>query len=299
LKRTIKLLLVREAGGVWLFVRLPGGRCILVDCGCPDPSRPLRLLRQMGELGPLSPLEAHLRPLLHAPSQEEWLAALGLLRAVVFRPGGAWILWQPEHAPSGGFALRARVVARSRLPSPPPQPGLGPPMLAIGLSPQQVMALGGPPQAWVCNASLALYIPGMEESEPGLVVGGDLRARAWQTLLGELDLAKVLAGAGWYAAGSPAEGYTLARAMVSAVLPWLVLGWVGRGGWPPKAWEGPVALSTPAVGMVEIVVEEEGNMLVRASPWAESLLFWEAVARPVSDPALPAPWPLRRALAGG
>ncbi len=103
---------------MYLYVRLPGGVRLLVDGGRRASPGVLEFLRRRGEVDPLHPLGRYLRP-ARRPNLAAWLQALALARGLVFRPGGAWIFWQPAPpAPPGGSVLPPRVVSPPKL-SPP------------------------------------------------------------------------------------------------------------------------------------------------------------------------------------
>ncbi len=291
----LRLIVFACKGRLCLFLRLPDGRRLLVDCAPRPDGTPLAWLRRRGEISPLAPLTQYLCPALR-PDPRAWLAVISLVRGLVLRPGGSWVVWEPQaQRDEPGFALQARVIPLGGLPPTPPQAEC-PPLLVMGLPPAEVLSLAGPPAAWVANSSLALLWPC-----PGgdFLLGGDLRPAAWQRLLAQPRLGSALSGVALYAAGEPAggyeQGYDLERALVMAALPWLVLGaaWGDHGSLSPRR-----ALATPPLAELRVDVASDGLMQVRGRPGVEPRLSWQGLVRPVSDPLLPAPWPLRRALAG-
>ncbi len=290
----LRLVLFGHGGGLCLFVRLPGGRRLLIDCTRRRTAPPLAFLRRCGAVDPLHPLDQYLRPTQEPPRLRAWLSILSLLRGLVLRPGGAWLAWQEEPGPEAGFALRARVLPRQGRSGTPPHQDR-PPLMVLGLAPAEVAALGGPPSAWVANSSLALLAP---LAGGGVLLGGDLGAAAWQRLLARPGVGSALAGVRCYAAGRPGRGLDLCRGLVMAALPWLVLGGLARSSIRPALAGARAELATPAVGALSIEVAADGEMLARAWPLAAGSLSWQGLARPLDDPLLPAPWPLRRALAG-
>jgi hypothetical protein len=134
----LRLLLFDSAGGLCLFLRLPGGRRLLFDCGTAGPAAPLRFLREQGEVGPQRPLHSLQRP-LQKPEATAWLAVLGLLRGLVLRPGGAWLHWRNIGGGGRGFALQARVGG------PPATDGWDGSLLAQGLEGPEIPSQGGGP----------------------------------------------------------------------------------------------------------------------------------------------------------
>lgn len=298
------MLLFKEGGAVCLYLRLPGGGRLLVDGGAQTPSAPLDFLRRQGELGPLTPLGCYLRP-NREPELDAWLRALSLVRGLVLRPGGAWVFWRRNPAgqeDGAGYSFTARVAPRGGAARPPKPPDDldQPPLLVLGLSAEQVRELGGPPAAWAANASLAMLVSSPEGPSRDFLLGGDLRAGAWQSLLADPQVGGALHGASYYAAGEPARGFDLSRGLLMACLPWLVLGALAEGrAWPENhCAQGRVCLSTPPVGVLCIDVDREGALQVSARPRSRERLAWDGLLRPMGDPQLPAPWPLRRALAG-
>lgn len=272
---------------------------MLIDCGSRASGLPLKLLRDMGQLDRLHPLDEYLRPADENPEAWRWLGLLSLMRGLVLRPGGSWVFWRHESLPDDGFCLRAHVAALRRLPSPPGDVFPQPPILVMGLSPEELMDLGGPPEAWVRNCSLAIRLS-PDSGDGHLLVGGDLRATAWQRILADDRLKELIYGVRLYATGPPAGEFDLNRGMLMAALPWLLLGLMdpkrrwGLGGMP-----NGMDMSTPAVGLLQIDVESDGSMVVRGRPKEANALRWRGTARPPQDTLLPAPWPVRRALAGG
>lgn len=296
----LRLILFSHGGCLCLYVRLPGGRRMLIDCS-PGPAKPpLAFLRACGEVGPLHPLDQYLRPGLEPPELESWLSLLSLMRGLVLRPGGAWLIWQAEESPRPGFALRARALPLNG----PPLAALEqawPPLLVLGLSPAEVASLGGPCRAWIANSSLALMTPA-----PGgdFLLGGDLRAAAWQRLLAAPQVNHALHQVRCFAAGEPPAGpagYDLGRGFLMAALPWLAMGALAQADPQAAAWPGQpsrkTGLATPPVGALSIEVADSGEMRATAWPHASDQLIWQGLSRPLNDPSLPAPWPLRRALA--
>jgi hypothetical protein len=289
----LRLLVYDDGAGICLYVRLASAHRILVDCRRQSSYLSLKFLRNLGELGPLTPLSQYLRPLSCAPCLDSWLKAVNLLRGLVFRPGGSWIIWQPMPSPGPGFRLKAKVFSRTKMPKPRGMEGL-PPLLVLGLSADQIEGLGGPPGAWAANSSLALKfsLPG----EKGLLLGGDLRPPAWQTLLTDQEIRGLLAGTSFFAAGSPDRGYDLARSLKMAALPWLILGSLGqKAPWISQGFSRS-CFETPKVGAMVIDVDETGGLDIQAWPWADNHLVYRGLARPLGDPALPAPWPVLKAL---
>ena len=289
----LRLLVFEDGAGICLYVRLASAHRILVDCRRRSSYLSLKFLRDLGELGPLTPLSQYLRPLCCPPCLDSWLKAVNLLRGLVFRPGGSWIIWQPMPSPGPGFRLKAKVYSRTRMPDPR---GIGelPPLLVLGLNAAQIRDLGGPPGAWAANSSLALKF--CRSGEEGLLLGGDLRPTAWQTLLTDQEIKGLLAGTSFFAAGCPERGYDLARSLKMAALPWLVLGSLGQ----KASWLSPgqcrSCFETPKVGAMVIDVDDAGELDVQAWPWEENHLVYKGLARPLEDPALPAPWPVLKAL---
>lgn len=293
----LRLLLFEAGGGLCLFLRLPGAKRILVDCGDAGLAA-LRFLRELGEIGPLKPLNEHLRLGREDPEAGQWLGVLSLVRGLVLRPGGSWVLWRATPWTAEGFALKARVRAHDGG-APVPWEGGGAPLLVMGLGPEEVLALGGPPAGWVANASLALLMPG--DGGGALLFGGDLRPAAWSRLLAGGGLPALLAGVTRYAAGEPegpwGQGHDLSRGLTMAVLPWLVLGGLAGGGGDSVERGSRACLGTPEVGVLSLEVADDGEINVCGWPWETNRLAWRGLARPLTDPALPAPWSLRRALA--
>ncbi len=274
-----------------------------MDGGLRASSAALEFLRRRGEVGPLHPLAKYLRPALR-PNREAWLQALALARGLVFRPGGAWIFWQPAlPPPQGGYALTARVVPRSELPARPdcsPDPEQ-PPLLVMGLAPDEIAALAGPPGTWLANASLALMISSNRRDQGDLLLGGDLGAEAWQYLLQDPGMDRLLAGVSCYAA-DPAQPETdFSRGLLMSCLPWLVLGALQtQGNWIARTCLGEHHnLATPPIASLTIDVDHCGIMYVSAHPANHHRLAWQGLARSLADPQLPPPLPLRRALLGG
>ena len=291
--------------GVWLYLRLGGDQRYLVECrrNGHAGSSPLSFLRGLGELGPLTPLNRHFRPDKSCGSGEEWLWVLGVMRGLVLRRGGSWILWRQEEGagePEDGFSFRARVVPRAGE-EPPPLHLRGelnnPPALVLGLTREELCTMAARPQAMLANSSPALKLPWPEAPGGHLLLGGDLRAGAWQSLLGDLGLCRLLGGVSCFAAGEPSQGFNLARGLKMAALPWLALGALlqTRGESASQASERH-ALATPQVGALLIDVDKTGEMMVCGLPWEENRLVWCGLARPLCDESDPAPWPLRRAL---
>ena len=291
--------------GVWLYLRLGREQRYLVECrrNGHAGATPLAFLRGLGELGPLTPLSRHFRPDKSCGDGEEWLWVLGVLRGLVLRQGGSWILWRQDwlpEAPAEGFRFRARVVPRAGE-EPPPMHLRGelknPPALALGLGRKELKAMACRPQAMVANSSPALKLPWPQAPGGHLLLGGDLRPCAWQSLLGDLGLCRLLGGVSCYAAGEPSGGFDLARGLKMAALPWLALGALLQSAGDART-EIPERrpLATPEVGALLIDVDQNGEMQVRGLPWEENRLMWEGLARPLCDACDPAPWPLRRAL---
>lgn len=293
----LKVLVFDAGEGLCLFVRLPGGQRMVADCTGGRGAGALAFLRARGEVGPLSPLSAYLRPERDCAGPGEWLALLGLLRGLVLRPGGAWLYWRPARTPEPGFSLSVRVSPRGG-PRPPAEAGGCGPPLVLGLSAAQVSELGGGPAAWVANSSPAVMLPGNGRGD--FLLAGDLRAGAWQRLLADPALGGLLCRVVGFGAGEPEGGWSLGRGLLMACLPFLALGALSAGCWAlPGPGAGRAPLATPEVGALGIEVEEDGLMRVDAWPQGDNRLTWRGLARPLADPALPAPWPLRRALAGG
>ncbi len=302
----LRVIVLDDGGGVCLYVRFFGADRLLVDCRPPEcvSVKPLSFLRELGELGPLTPLSRHLRPGREGFEPQTWLGILRLVRGLVLRPGGSWVFWQPAEC-AEGFSFTARVVPRALVPQ-EPSCGLDgfhqPPLLVLGLPADDLLekdAFAGrslPPAALVANSSLAMKI-----SRPGgdhLLVGGDLRPGAWRRLLGEDSLARLLGGCTCYLAGAPSRGFALGRGLKMAALPWLVLGALVRDeDWPDLRPGQRTGLATPGVGALIIDVDQQGVLQVRALPWLDNCLVYRGLARPLADELLPAPWPLRRALA--
>ncbi|ADK84072.1 hypothetical protein Deba_0700 [Desulfarculus baarsii DSM 2075] len=297
----LRLIVFDSGEGVCLFLRLPGGRRMLIDSGVRPSGKALGFLRRRGEVGPLRPLDEYLRPACGQPDIHQWLAVLCLVRGLVLRPGGSWVFWQGLASDESGFSLRAHVMPRARVAQPPLDIFPQPPMLVLGLQPEEILDLGGPPGAWVCNSSLAARLGPAPDGGRQLLVGGDLRAAAWQRLLADGETRRLVGGVSGYAAGEPAAGHDLGRGLVMACLPWLLLGWrEAQEPWPAEdgdeAWRRP--LGTRPMAELQIDVDEGGQMLVRGQRGEDNGLAWSGLARPPHDEALPAPWPLRRALAG-
>lgn len=293
----LKLMVFDTGGGLCLFVRLPGGERLVVDCTQGGPS-PLSFLRRRGEVGPVHPVTAYLRPRDEDPDAGQWLALLGLLRGLVVRPGGSWLSWRPAKVEGPGFGLSARVS-----PSPPSpvslEEGGRVPLLVLGLTLEQVADLGGGPQAWVANSSPALMVPGTGLSGGDFLLGGDLRPGAWQRLLADPSLGVMLNGVGCFGGGEPEDGFSFGRGLVMACLPWLVLGAMAAGSWAlPEPGMERQPLCTPETGGLSIEVAGDGLMHATGWPQGDNRLTWRGLARPLADAMLPAPWPLRRALAG-
>lgn len=292
----LRLILFDGGVGLCLFVRLPEGRRLLVDCGLSPNGQSLQIIRKMGLVDHLHPLDEYVRPAAEGPECWRWLGVVSLLRGLVLRPGGSWVFWTHESAPEHGFCLRAHVAPLRRMPEPPQDIFAQPPLLVMGLSPEEVMELGGPPGAWVRNCSLAVLM--RSQGGDGLLVGGDLRATGWQRLLADESLKKMLRGVRLYATGQPPGGFDLNRSMLMAALPWLLLGLTAPG----RSWamdSGGAEMLTPAVGVLQIDVDNDGSMLVRGHPKADNSLRWQGTARTPQDAMLPAPWPVLSAMAGG
>lgn len=292
----LKVIVFDAGEGLCLFVRLPGGQRLVVDCTAGRGAGPLGFLRARGEVGPLAPLSAYLRPGPDGAGPAQWLALLGLLRGLVLRPGGGWLRWRPARPSGPGFGFSARVSPRGG-PRPPEAKGGDRPLLVMGLTAGQVASLGGGPAAWVANSSPAVLVPGNGRGD--FLLAGDLRAGAWQRLLADPALGGLLCRVGSFAAGEPEGGWTLSRGLLMACLPFLVLGALSAGRWSlPGPGVERAPLATPEAGAMCVEVEADGLMRVAAWPRAGNRLTWRGLARPLADPALPAPWPLRRALAG-
>ncbi len=291
----LRLVVFACGGRLCLFLRLPDGRRLLVDCASRPDTTPLAWLRRRGEISPLAPLTHHLCPALR-PDPRAWLAVISLVRGLVLRPEGAWVVWEAQRPGEGcALSLQARVIPLGGRPPTAGDPGR-PPLLVMGLPPAEVLSLAGPPGAWVANSSLALLWP---RAGGDLLLGGDLRPAAWQRLLAQPRLGSAISGVALYAAGEPAggyeRGYDLERALVMAALPWLVLGAAGEGEGLPRFRR---ALATPPLAELRVEVTTGGLIRVCGRPGDEARLSWQGLVRPVGDPLLPAPWPLRRALAG-
>lgn len=284
--------------GLCLYVRLPDGQRLLVDCAERACAEPLRMLREMGEVGPLHPLSRHLRPGRDQPLAQEWLGIMSLLRGLVLRPGGSWVFWQPWLPRENGFGLSARVIPRRDLPYPPQLDLFEPTVLVLGLSPAQILEMGGGPAQWVAAASLALHWPRLPGREGELLVGGDLPDPAWEALLLDQEIRRLLGGVSCFAGGEADPGAGLGRGLIAAALPWLVLGTLSDGGELFSACPGRQELQTPPVGMLVIDADEQGVLNVEALPQAANRLAWSGLARPLDDAALPAPAALRWALGG-
>ncbi len=294
----LRIILFDGGDGLCLFVRLPEGRRLLVDCGRNASGQPVQLLREMGQMDRLHPLDEYLRPFNETPEVWRWLGFLSLLRGLVLRPGGSWIFWRHEESAEPGFCLRAHVAALRSMPCPPEGVFPQPPILVMGLTPEEVLDLGGTPGAWVRNCSLAVRLR-TGGADGHLLVGGDLRTAAWQRILADQGLKKNVRGVRLYATGPPPGGFDLNRGLLMAALPWLLLGLMN----PARRWglgdsPGGMDMSTPAVGMLQIDVDNDGSMVVRGMPKAANTLRWQGTARLPQDSTLPAPWPVRRALAG-
>ena len=292
--------------GVWVYLRLGGDQRYLVECRRNGHSgaSPLSFLRGLGELGPLTPLSRHFRPDKSCGDGEEWLWVLGILRGLVLRRGGSWILWRQDagnQSPEAGFSFSARVVPRAG-DDPPPIHLRGeltnPPALVLGLGRQELFAMAARPQAMVANSSPALKLPWPGAAGGYLLLGGDLRPMAWQSLLGDLGLCRLLGGVSRFADGAPSEGFNLARGLKMAALPWLALGALLHTSGQTEAVEPGLRrpLATPEVGALLIDVDHTGGMKISGLPWEENRLVWKGLSRPISDCLAPAPWPLRRAL---
>ena len=295
----LRVILFDGGAGLCLYLRLPDGRRALMDCGRSACAGPLGYLREIGEISPLHPLTRHWRPLGEPPTAANWLAVLGLLRGLALRPGGAWIFWRSLPAEPPAFGLSARVIARRDLPRPSQAELFEPAALVLGLGAEEILEMGGGPADWVAAACLALNWPRLPGNGGDLLVGADLPDPAWERLLGDGELGRLLAGVSCYCGRDQAEAAEclLSRGLVAAVLPWLLLGALGGGEPLTGACPGRQALRTPAVGMLSIEAAENGVLSVRAGPRAANPLAWSGLARPLDDAALPAPWPLRRALA--
>ncbi len=278
----LRLLLFDSAGGLCLFLRLPGGRRLLFDCGAASPAAPLRFLREQGELGPQRPLHSLQRPLQKLEATA-WLAVLGLLRGLVLRPGGAWLHWRNTSGGEEGFALQARVGG------PPAAAGWDGSLLALGLEGAEIAALGGGPAAWLGNAALALLLP---RPAGDLLVGGGLDPRGWARLLAAPATRRLLGRVRRYGEARPEARPDLGRALVAAALPWLLAGGGAGGG----VGAGP-ELATPRVGALSLEAADDGLITARGWPRGGNLIFWQGRTRPLDDAALPAPETLRRALA--
>jgi hypothetical protein len=306
----VRVIVLDVGRGLSLYVRLPDGQRLLADRAGSASAEPLTILREMGEVGPLTPLTRHLRLDTKDPRAADWLGVLGLLRGLVLRPGGSWIFWQAAPPRQSGFGLTARVIARRDLPHPPQPDMFQPAVLVLGLTNHEVLELGGGPAAWVAAASLALHWPRLPGGPGELLVGGDLPDLAWETLLADGVLGRLLGGVSCYAGGlDQAGGQSLDTAgldqaggleqgLIAAALPWLVLGAFSGDGQSFLACPGREMLTTPSVGMLVIDVDERGVITVDAKPRALNRLAWSGLARPLDDAALPAPAALRRALGG-
>ena len=253
-------------------------------------------------MDPLHPLSSYLRP-ARKPELETWLKALALARGLVLRPGGAWIFWQPAPTPrEETYALTARVVPRTEVPTRPecPLDPEHPPLLVLGLAPEQIRYLGGPPSAWLANASLALMISSGRREQGDLLLGGDLGAEAWQYLLDDPGLGRVLAGVACYAADTQEPEADFGRGLVMSCLPWLVLGALNtQTPWLEQTCLGKRQnLATPQIGSLTIDVDACGVMQITAHQDEHNRLAWQGLARSLADPQLPPPLPLRLALLG-
>ncbi len=294
----VRVIVFDGGRGLSLYVRLPGGQRLLADAAATASAEPLAMLREMGEVSPLRPLTRHLRLGGCTPSAADWLGVLGLLRGLVLRPGGSWLFWQAAPPREAGFALTARVIPRRDLPHPPQPDMFEPAVLVLGLTPQEVRELGGGPAAWVAAASLALHWPRLPGGQGELLVGGDLPDLAWETLLADGVLGRLLGGVSCFAGGQPLESAGLDQGLIAAALPWLVLGAFSGEGQSFLACPGREMLTTPAIGMLTIDADENGVITVEAKPRAFNRVAWSGLARPLDDVALPAPAALRRALGG-
>jgi hypothetical protein len=156
----------------------------------------------------------------------------------------------------------------------------------------------------VAAASLALHWPRLPGGPGELLVGGDLPDLAWETLLADGALGRLLGGVSCYAGGQKEGSASLSKTagldqgLIAAALPWLVLGNFSGEGQSFLACPGREMLTTPSVGMLIIDVDERGVITVDAKPRALNRLAWSGLARPLDDVALPAPAALRRALGG-
>lgn len=304
----VRVIVFDGGPGLCLYLRLPGGQRLLVDGVATAGAEALSLLRDLGEVGPLSPLTRHLRLGGSQAKAGDWLGVLGLLRGLVLRPGGSWLFWQAAPAREAGFGLTARVIPRQGLPHPPQPDMFEPAVLVLGLTAHQVLELGGGPADWVAAASLALHWPRLPGGEGELLVGGDLPEAAWESLLSDGGLCRLLGGVSCFAGGqdqdapgpSQAGGVDQAggldQGLIAAALPWLVLGAFSGDGQSFLACPGRDMLTTPAIGMLTIDADENGVITVEARPRAMNRLAWSGLARPLDDVALPAPAALRRAL---
>ena len=274
----LKLLLFDSGGGLWLFLRLPGGRRLLFDCQGAAPGPALDFLRRQGELGPQRPLSGLERP-WREPRAEAWLALLGLVRGLVLRPGGAWLHWRDRVGDGQGFALQARVGG------PPRQGGWQGSLLALGLDPEQVVTLGGGPAECLGNASLALLLPG---AGGDLLLGGELSPSAWGRLLAAPATRGLLGQVARYGQAAALERPDLGASLVGAALPWLLAGAGASAG---------RELSLPRVGALRLAAEDDGLITARGWPRGDNLIHWPGRVRALDDATEPAPEPLRRALA--
>ncbi|MFH1060971.1 MAG: hypothetical protein V1797_20090 [Pseudomonadota bacterium] len=296
----LRVILFDGGAGLCLYLRLPDGRRVLIDCGRRACAGALGYLREIGEITPQYPLTRLWRPLGEAPAAANWLAVLGLLRGLALRPGGAWVFWRSLPAEAPAFGLSARVIARRDLPRPPQAELFEPAVLVLGLGAEEVLELGGGPADWVDAACLALHWPRLPGGGGDLLVGADLPDPAWERLLDDGELGRLLMGVSCYCGRDQDDGEAclLSRGLVSAALPWLLLGALAGGEALKQACPGRQVLFTPAVGMLSIEAAENGVLSVQAGPRLDNPLAWTGLARPLDDAALPAPWPLRRALNG-
>lgn len=295
----LRVILFDGGAGLCLYLRLPDGRRVLIDCGRRACATTLGYLREIGELTPLNPLTRHWRPLGEPATAANWLAVVGLLRGLALRPGGAWVFWRSLPAEPPAFDLSARVIARRELPRPPQGELFEPAVLVLGLGAEEILDLGGGPADWMAAAGLALNWPRLPGGGGDLLVGADLPDPAWERLLKDGELGRLLMGVSCYCGrdGDDEPACLLSRGLVSAVLPWLLLGALAGGEALKDACPGRQMLFTPEVGLISIEAGANGVLSVRAGPRQGNPLAWSGLARPLDDAALPAPWPLRRALA--
>lgn len=294
----LKVILFDGGQGLCLYLRLPDGRRLLLDCAPRACAAPLAYLREIGEITPLTPLDRLWRPAGEAPQAPTWLGVWSLLRGLALRPGGSWVFWRSLPAEAPAFGLSARVIPRAELAAPPQAELFEPAVLVLGLTAEEILEMGGGPADWVANASLALNWPRLPGGDGDLLVGGELSEPAWERLLGDGELGRLLAGVSCYCGRDQEEGLDclLSRGLLLAVLPWLLLGALAGGEALRGACPGRQALFTPEVGILSIEAGNNGVLKVRGGPRLGNPLTWTGLARPLDDAALPAPGPLRRAL---